>query len=196
MQLIKNIFSGIASLFIISCAVAQTNTHFVKGTLSEKVIAEIWVNKVSKGKSRKIAEYKVTPDDGNFVFAIPKDPGAAYRLQINLYKPGGRHPKLDKVCVLPLSLTPDLNYTLNITPSKLDTLKKKGWELKQDTARSSLALIRGKIVNAKQHGQISLQHVVDGALVSRNSFITNSEGAFEIPCQVKQEGFYYLSTLR
>ena len=44
--------------------------------------------------------------------------------------------------------------------------------------------------------QISLQNVENGTMVSYNSVQRNNDGSFEIPCQVKQEGFYYLSTMR
>ncbi|HKH60241.1 MAG TPA: TlpA disulfide reductase family protein [Flavitalea sp.] len=187
----------IACLVFSLHAGAQHNTHYVTGTITEKVIAELWVNKLINGKYQRIAGYKLSPDNGNFVFTIPKDTGVDYRLQINLYKPGGRHPKMDKILALPLNLNAGLNYSLKITPSKFDTIKKTGWVLKQDAGKSSIALIRGKIVNVKFNGlQVNLQHVVNGTLVSRNSFITNKEGEFEIPCQVKQEGFYYLSTMR
>jgi thiol-disulfide isomerase/thioredoxin len=194
----KKIIAGITSLLIMTCAVAQTSTHFVKGSISEKTIAQILVNRLSNNKYSKIAEYNLLAGDKDFVFAVPKDSGTTYRLQINLYKPAGRHPKLEKICVLPLTLNPDLNYTLNITPSKLDTIKKTGWELKNDVGRSSIAFIHGKIVNSNVNinSPITLHKVVDGALVSNSSFMTNSEGEFEIPCPVKQEGFYYLSTLR
>ena len=79
----------------------------------------MWVNKVVGNKLQRMAEYKISPDNGNFLFAIPKDEGAAYRLQVNLYKPGGRHPKLDKIAVLPLPLNPGHHYTLKNYPFKI-----------------------------------------------------------------------------
>jgi thiol-disulfide isomerase/thioredoxin len=195
---LKRIISGIACLVLVFCAAAQTDTHVVTGRFTEKVIAELYLNKVVDNKFQKIVEYKISPENGNFLFAIPKDRTAAYRLQINLYIPNGRHPKLAKICVLPLTLNPDLNYTLKITPSKLDSAKKAGWELKEDEAKSSVALISGNLVNlnTKFTLPISLENVADGTLVSGKSFQTDSEGEFEIPCQVKQEGFYYLSSPR
>src|SRR5829696_6653303 len=192
----KKIITGLTSLLIMTCAMAQTTTHIVKGIITEKVIAQILVSKLTNNKYSKVAEYKLSPGDKDFAFAISDDSASAYRLQFNLYKPAGRHPKLVKISVLALTLNHDQNYTLAITPSKLDTVKKKGWELKKDVGRSSLAVIRGKVINARSSDQVALHKVVDGALVSNSSFTTNREGEFEIPCDVKQEGFYYLSTLR
>jgi thiol-disulfide isomerase/thioredoxin len=192
----KKIITGLTSLLIMTCAMAQSTTHIVKGTITEKVIAQILVSKLTNNKYSKVAEYKLLPGDKDFAFAIPNDSASAYRLQFNLYKPAGRHPKLVNISVLPLTLNHDQNYTLIITPSKFDTIKKKGWELKKDVSRSSLAVIRGKVINARSIDQVALHKVVDGALVSNSSFTTNKEGEFEIPCDVKQEGFYYLSTLR
>src|SRR5215204_42479 len=192
----KKIITGLTSLFIMTCAMAQSTTHIVKGIVTEKVISQILVSKLNNNKYSKVAEYKLLPGDKNFAFAFSDDSASAYRIQFNLYKPAGRHPKLVNISVLSLTLNHDQNYTLIITPSKLDTIKKKGWELKKDMGRSSLAVIRGKVINARSSDQVALHKVVDGALVSNSSFTTNKEGEFEIPCDVKQAGFYYLSTLR
>src|SRR5215218_5126770 len=178
----KKIITGLTSLFIMTCAMAQTTTHIVKGIVTEKVIAQILVSKINNNKYSKVAEYKLSPGDKDFAFAIPNDSASAYRLQFNLYKPAGRHPKLVKISVLPLTLNQRQNYSLTITPSKLDTVKKRGWELKKDMGRSSLAVIRGKVISTKSGAQVALHKVVDGALVSNSSFATNREGEFEIPC--------------
>jgi thiol-disulfide isomerase/thioredoxin len=190
------------NLTFITCLVcfaslgAQTTTHMVTATFLEDVIAEISVNKVVNNKLRSIARFDISPDDKDFEFAIPKEPGTTYRLQINLMKPGVRQPKLDKICIVPLSLNPERDYTLKITPSKLDMTKKSGWELKQDAASASAAWISGKMVNGawKMGTPLSLHHVVNGTMVSGSSFNTNAHGSFDIPCQIKQEGFYYLSS--
>jgi hypothetical protein len=192
----KKIITALTGLLVMTCAMAQSTTHIVKGIVTEKVIAQILVSRINNNKYSKVAEYKLSPGDKDFAFAISDDSISVYRLQFNLYKPAGRHPKLVNISVLPLTLNQGQNYTLTITPSKLDTIKKKGWVLKKDLARSSLAVIRGKVINAMSIDQVSLHKVVNGALVCNSSFVTNREGEFEIPCDVKQAGFYYLSTLR
>ena len=196
--IVKKIIPAIALLLVATCASAQRNTHFVSGSFSEKSLAELRLVQVVNNKLRPIAEYKISPDNRNFVFVIPGDTGATYRLHVNIMKQEGRHPTLDKAFILPLRLNPEQNYTLKIEPSKLHDAKKTGWELKQDMAKSSVTLISGKVVNANIRSglQISLQNVQDGAMISRSSVQSNSDGSFEIPCQVKQEGFFYLSTLR
>jgi len=198
LPIVKKLISAIASLVVVTCASAQRNTHFVAGSLSEKSLAELQLVQVVNNNSRQIAEYKISPKNRDFVFSIPAEKGVTYRLQINMMKQEGRHPKLYKAFTLPLSLDPEQNYTLKITPSKLNDTKKTGWELKQDIAKSPVTFISGTLVNIpiRTGFQISLQNVEDGAMVSCNSVQTNSEGSFEIACQVKQEGFYYLSSVR
>src|SRR5215213_8362452 len=151
----KKIITGLTSLFIMTCAMAQSTTHIVKGIVTEKVIAQILVSKLTNNKYSKLAEYKLSPGDKDFAFAISNDSISAYRLQFNLYKPAGRHPKLVNISVLPLKLNHDENYTLTITPSKLDTIKKKGWELKKDVSRSSLAVIRGRVINGRSGDNVA-----------------------------------------
>lgn len=192
----KSIVTLISGLVAFLSAGAQTNTHFVSATFTEKVYAEVWVSKIADKKSLKIAEYTIAPDDRDFVFAIPKDSGASYRFQVVLQKPGGRHMKTDRIAVLPLSFNPSKDYSLKITPSKLDTAKKRGWELKQTAANPSIALISGKVLNTSFRNMISLQRVTNGELKTEYSFDTNNEGDFVAGYAVKQPGFYYLTTLR
>src|SRR5688572_6761297 len=182
-----------------TCTSAQRNVHFVIGSFSERSLAELRLVQVVNNNFRLIGEYKFSSGNRDFVFVIPGDTGATYRLQINIMKKEGRHPKLDKAFTLPLSLNPEQNYTLKITPPKLNDAKKTGWELKQDMTKSSVTLISGKTVSnlpTKSGLQISLQNVEAGEMVSHNSVQSNPDGSFEVPCQVKQEGFYYLSSVR
>lgn len=196
MHLYKKVVAAIAGLVFFTGAMAQTNTHVVTVTFTEKVNAELWISRIANNKFQKLAEYKIDPDNRDFAFAIPKDSISSYSFQVNLLKPGGRHMKTERICVLPLSLDFKKDYSLKIIPSKLDTVRKRGWELKQKAANPSIALISGKIVNTKFRNQLSLQRVVDGELKSDNSFDTNNDGEFAIGYPIKQAGFYYLSTLR
>lgn len=198
LAIVKKIIPVIAFLFVTAFAVAQRNTQFVSGRFSEKSLAELRLVQIINDKTRLIAEYSISPDNENFVFAIPADTGVSYRLQINIMKQEGRHPKLVKAFTLPLRLNPAQNYKLKITPSKLNDVKKTGWVLKQDMTNPSVALVGGRVLNLGTRSglQITLQSVKDGAMVYYNSVQSNSDGSFEIPCQVKQEGFYYLTTGR
>jgi thiol-disulfide isomerase/thioredoxin len=198
LPIVKKIVPAIAFLFVMTCASAQRNAHFVSGSFTEKSLAELRLVQVINDKIRIIAEYSITPENSRFVCAIPTDTGVGYRLQVNMMKKEGRHAKVVQYFNLPLALNPEQSYTLKITPSKLADAKKTGWELKQDRTKSSVALISGKASypGMKNGMQISLQQVKDGAMVSYNSVQSNSDGTFEIPCQVKQEGFYYLSSIR
>ena len=199
LPIVKRIIPAIALLLVVTCASAQRNVHFVRGIFSEKSLVELRLVQVVNDKIRLIGEYNITPDNRDFVFAIPGDTGVTYRLNVNIMKKEGRHPTLEKAFTLPLSLNPEQNYTLKITPSKLNDAKKTGWQLKQDMTKSSVTLISGKTLSnlpGRSALQVSLQNVEDGAMVPYNSVQSNGDGSFEIPCQVKQEGFYYLSSVR
>jgi thiol-disulfide isomerase/thioredoxin len=183
---------------VVTCASAQSTTHFVTGTITEKSLVEMQLVQDINNTSKRIAEYSLSPRNRDFAFAIPGDTGATYRLQVNLMKLEGRHPKLFKAYTLPLQLNPAQNYTLNITPSKLSETKKTGWQLDRNGAGSSAALVSGKILNlfSTTGMQVSLQKVADGELIVQSTVQTNNQGDFEITCPVIREGFYYLSTLR
>ena len=77
------------SLVLIACfiltgtAMAQQNFRIVKGAFTEKIDAEVWINKVSGEKSTKIAEFKIYPTDRSFAFAVPDDSASNYSVRIN-----------------------------------------------------------------------------------------------------------------
>jgi thiol-disulfide isomerase/thioredoxin len=198
LPIVKKILPAIAFLSIVTGASAQRNTHFVSGHISEKGLVELQLKRVVNKSSRPIAEYKISPNNSDFAFAIPADTGVTYQLQVNIMKQEGRHAKVHKGFTLPLPLNSEQNYTLKVTPSKLNEAKKTGWELKQEKASSSVAIINGKVLGpiVRSGMQVSLQQVEDGAMVVRNTVQTDSEGAFEMACLVKKEGFYYLTTPR
>jgi thiol-disulfide isomerase/thioredoxin len=177
---------------------AQSTIHFVTGSITEKSLVEMQLVQDINNTSRKIADYSISPRNRDFAFIIPSDSGATYRLQVNLMKQEGRHPKLFKAFNLPLPINPSQNYTLNITPSKLNDTKNAGWQLKQDKSTSSAALVCGKILNiATMNGfPVSFEKVEDGQLVAQGTVQSSKGGDFNISCPVKKEGFYYLSTGR
>ena len=191
----KNI-ALVACLFIVGAATAQSDVHIVKVSFPENVMAEVWVNKGTRQKFQRIAEFNVNSAKRNFAFAIPKDSATEYLCQINFMEPGGHHPKMTGVSVIPLSLNPDKDYSLSITSSKIDPDKKKGWELKEGETKNSLTLITGRVQRAMMPSPISLQSVDNGTTVSVGSFLPNKVGEFAIPYQVTKAGFYYLTSSR
>jgi len=190
------------SLVLIACfiltgtAMAQQNFRIVKGAFTEKIDAEVWINKVSGEKSTKIAEFKIYPTDRSFAFAVPDDSASNYSVRINFMNRSGHHPVIEKITTIPISLNAPQNYSLTISPSTLDPKKKLGWVLKKDDDKSSIVLLTGKVLNIKSPLLISLQRVEDGELVSENGFITNSAGIFAVPYLVKKPGYYYLTSMR
>jgi thiol-disulfide isomerase/thioredoxin len=198
LAIIKKIIPASAFLFIVNIASAQRIIQFVSGSISEKSLVDLELVQVVNNISYRVAEYKISPNNRDFAFAIPGETGATYRLQVNIMKMDGRHPKVDKGFSLPLLLVPGQNYTMNITPSKLSETKKTGWDWKQETTGSTVALFTGKILNfALRSGmEISLQKVEDGALVQQTITQTKADGSFIIACPIKKQGFYYLTTPR
>ena len=184
-----------ACFILVGIAMAQQKVYLVKGTFTEKTLAEVSVHKVTDGKSQRIAEFKLNRSNGSFAFAVP-DTSTNYKLRINFIKIKGHHPVIDRVSEIPLTLDRNQSYSLRITPSRLNTDKKLGWELKKDDVDSSLALITGRVTKIQLPLLVSLQRVEDGELVSENGFVTNSAGGFAIPYTVKKPGFYYLTSMR
>ena len=198
LAIVRKTIPAVALFFVSTCALAQRNAHFVSGHFSEKSLAELRLVQVVNNKLRPIAEYRISPDNRNFVFVIPGDTGVTYRLHVNIMKQEGRHAKVDKAFTLLLPLNPEQNYTLKITPSKLNEAKKAGWELKNNRAKSPVAFVSGRVTGfaIKSGMQLSLQTVENGSLVFHSSVQSNNDGSFEIACPVTQEGFYYLTTMR
>jgi thiol-disulfide isomerase/thioredoxin len=196
-SIVKRVILCVASAISICGAFAQNATHIVTANFSEKTLAEVVLHKFVDNSFARIAEFKISGEHGNFVFPIPQEAGVLYRLQINLMAPGERHNKVDKICIVPLTLNADRNYSLSIAPSKIDTVKKTGWQLKEENSKSPVAIVSGKILNAvpKIRVPLSICSVAEGSLVS-NSTYSISEGNFAVPCDVKQPGFYYISSPR
>ena len=63
----------ITSFIFVGAAIAQQDVRLVKGVFTEKVLAEISVNKGTRERSKRIAEFKINPSNQSFVFAIPDD---------------------------------------------------------------------------------------------------------------------------
>jgi thiol-disulfide isomerase/thioredoxin len=197
LPIIKKILPGIVLLLVMNFATAQKSEYFVSGSVTEESLVEMQLMQVVNNTSKRIAEYSISHHNRDFAFAINGDTGATYRLQVNLMKQEGRHPKLFKTFTLPLVLNSAQNYTLNITPSKLNETKNAGWQLKQQVTASTAALISGKILSATGRSMpVSLHKVENGQLIVHSTVQTTNNGDFEISCPVKKEGFYYLTTLR
>src|SRR6476620_3865528 len=119
--LFKKITACTAFMGIMCTVIAQEGTHFLTGTFTEKAAAELHVNRKANGRYQVVASYIISPDDGKFSFVLPEDQASEYRIQINLMDTEGQRTKVKKISVLPLSVKPGQNYTLKITPSKIDT---------------------------------------------------------------------------
>ena len=195
---IKNIFACIASLVVFNAAMAQQDQVVLTGTFTEKVNAELQLLKKVNGKIVNFGTYTINPSNPDFVFAFSADSITNYSLQIKTLKQGHIRLESDKWFAIPLTLKPGQNYSLKVTLSKLNVEKKTGFEFKPDTRRSSIAFVSGKFMNWGDFGvNVTIQRVVDGSLETVNN-IYNPKGnnSFLLPCIVKEEGFYYLTSPR
>ena len=193
----KNIFACIASLVIFNAATAQQDQVILTGTFTEKINAELQLLKNVNGKIENFGTYTINPSNPDFVFAFSADSTINYSFQIKTLKQGHIRLESDKWFTIPLSLKPGQNYSLKVTLSKLNAEKKTGFEFKQDTRKSSIAFVRGEFMNWDFGVNVTIQRVVDGSLETVNN-IYNPKGnnSFLLPCIVKEEGFYYLTSPR
>ena len=194
-RLILLIIFFIAYAFL---AKAQPGTTLITGIISEKTSVELTIYKTVNKKTEALAEYKVTVPSSDFAFAIPVEKNTTYKLSINVMKQGHRRLEVDKRFSFPLQLKPGQDLSIKITPSALDTTKKKGLEIKNSTHYAGVSFVSGNLVNASiGAGMISLQKVVDGNLISVTGFnTTKTNKRFQLAIPVKDEGFYYVSSLR
>src|SRR4051812_22555142 len=184
-------------LVIVINASAQRNPHFLTGMVSEKAVLELRLVQVSNNKQTVIGDYSITANNRQFAFALPEDTAHTYRLQINKMKLDGRHLKVDQSYAIQVLINPAQDNILILTPSKLNTANKTGWQLKKNTNRSSAAFMTGVVHTPyKRALQVNLQRVQDGEIVQSNSVQSNSDGSFELATPVIKEGFYYVSTVR
>src|SRR6187399_2211065 len=193
---IKNIFACIASMVVFHAAMAQQSPITLTGTFTEKINAELILTKTVNNRIQKLGEYTINPSNPEFVFAFPADTTINYSFQVKTLKQGHMRLEADKYFTLPLTLKQGQNYSLKITLSKFDAAKKTGFELKTGTKRSSIAFVSGKLVNWKVGNTITIKRVVDGSFETVNSINVEKEKPFLLPCVIKEEGFYYLSSLR
>ena len=193
---IKNIFASAVCLMVFNALMAQHDPVILSGTFTEKIDAELILTKTVNNRIQKLGEYTITPSNPEFVFAFPADTTITYSFQVKTLKQGHMRMEADKYYTLPLTLKPGQNYSLKITLSKFDAAKKTGFELKTGTKKSSIAFVSGKLVNWKLGNTITIKRVVDGSFETVNSIDVAKEKPFLLPCVVKEEGFYYLSSLR
>ena len=193
---IKNIFASAVCLIVFNAAMAQQDPVTLTGTFTEKIDAELILFKTVNNRIQKLGEYTINPSNPEFVFAFPADTSITYSFQVKTLKQGHMRLEADKYYTLSLTLKPGQNYSLKITLSKFDAAKKTGFELKTGTKRSSIAFVSGKLVNWKLGNTITIKRVVDGSFETVNIIDVAKEKPFLLPCVVKEEGFYYLSSLR
>ena len=193
---IKNIFASAACLIVFNAAIAQQDPVILSGIFTEKVNAELQLFRTVNNKIQRIGDYKISPDNLQFVIILPADTTINYSFEVKIMKQGHMRLEVDKWFTLPLTLKAAQNYSLKIIPSKLNVAKKSGWELKIDNRKSSTAFVSGKFVNWNYGADITIQRVVNGGYETINSFSDRKEKSFLLPCLVKEEGFYYLSSMR
>ena len=193
---IKNIIASAVCLIVFNAAMAQQDPVTLNGTFTEKINAELILFKTVNNKIQKLGEYTINPSNLDFVFVLPADTTINYSFQVKTLKQGHMRLETDKYFTLPLTLKQGQNYSLKITLSKFDAAKKTGFELKTGTKRSSIAFVSGKLVNWKIGNTITIKRVVDGSFETVNSIDVAKEKPFLLPCVVKEEGFYYLISLR
>jgi thiol-disulfide isomerase/thioredoxin len=110
---------------------------------------------------------------------------------------GHRRLEVDKRFTFALSVKGGGNISMTITPSALNEATKKGLVIKNNSQYSELSFLSGNIANWKMGGEINLQKVVDGELVPIASFSTSKTNKrFQFAVPVKQDGFYYVTSLR
>ena len=193
---IKNIIVCIASLVVTNASIGQQKTMILSGTFTEKINADLILLKTVNNNIQKLGEYTINPSHSDFVFVLPADTIINYSFQIKTLKEGHMRLEADKWFTIPLALKPEQNYSIKITPSKLNAEKKEGFELKTDTRKSSVAFVSGKFTNWKLGANVTIQRVVDGAYETINSISNSKENSFSLPCLVKEGGFYYLNSSR
>jgi thiol-disulfide isomerase/thioredoxin len=193
---IKHIFACVASLIVFHAAMAQQSPVTLTGTFTEKVNAELVLTRKVNNKIQKLGDYNITPDNLQFVFTLPADTPTNYSFEVKIMKQGHMRLEVDNWYTLPLALKSGKNYSLKVIPSKLNAAKKTALELKADEKKPSAAFVSGKFVNWKLGANISIQRVVDGGYETVNGISGSKDNSFLLPCVVKQEGFYYISSLR
>ena len=176
---------------------AQDSPGLITGTVTEKANLELMLFKKINKKTEMLAEYKITPENTDYAFAVPTDKAATYHLMINVMKQGHLRLESEKMLTFPLTISAGKVLGVNITPSQLDTIKKTGLSVNAAAKNGSLCRVGGVLTNSKVGGPVSLLRVVNGQMEKIASFNTSGSNLrFELAVPVKEEGFYYLSTLR
>jgi thiol-disulfide isomerase/thioredoxin len=193
---LKNIVTFFVGLLMLNAARAEQSPNVLTGTFTEKVNAELRLYRAVNNNIQNIGNYKIDPDNLDFVFALPADSVANYSLEVKIMKMGHIRLEVDKWYTVSLVLKAGEDHSLKLTPSKLAVAKKAGWELKAGSNNASIAFIKGKFNNWKFGVNVTMQRVVDGTYYDVNGIAGSKDDPFILSCVIKQEGFYYLSSPR
>jgi thiol-disulfide isomerase/thioredoxin len=178
-------------------AAANPGTVNISGTVAETANVEVSIVKTVNNRSWVAAEYVITPTSRRYVFSLPVEAGASYKLLVNVMKQGSRRLEVDKKFSFPLQLRDGQDIAVNITPSLLDTTGRKGITIYAQKNQDGISIVSGTLVNSKFGGPIELQKVVNGKLERIAGFNVPKTGqGFRLPAVVEREGFYYVTTLR
>ncbi|HSC53398.1 MAG TPA: TlpA disulfide reductase family protein [Phnomibacter sp.] len=186
-------------ILVASVAVhAQTGNILLSGTVAENANVELGVVKTVNNKKEIAGEYKVFAGRPDFAFALLPDKNATYTLKVTTMKMGHVRLEKDKVFEIPMKLDSGKNYTLKITPSKLNAQSKTGVEIKPLTTKSTLTVVSGTFTNnALALGGVGIQRVENGTMVPfASANVAASDLRFRVAVPVKEEGFYYITTIR
>ena len=186
------------AFLVVHVVSAKAQTTLITGVVAEKTNVELTIYRTANKKTEMAAEYRVFAGSPEFAFAIPVEKGTTYNLTVGVMKQGHRRLEIDKRYKFPLSLKGGQNLSMKITPSLLDTAKKSGVEIKNNTNLPDISFVSGNLVNSSMgSGVISLQKVEEGELIPvTGSNTTKTNKRFQLAIPVKEEGFYYVSSLR
>jgi thiol-disulfide isomerase/thioredoxin len=194
-QIILSVFA-----FVVWSAVskAQPGTTLITGTVAEKANVELTIYKTVDKKREMVANYKTSPANADYAFAIPVEKGASYTLSIALMKQGHVRLEVDKGFSFPLQLKAGHNVSMRIIPSALNAAQKKGLEIKGDGQYPDVSLVSGNVVNSIfGPGDVSVQKVVDGRFSELATYhISKTNKRFQLAIPVREQEFYYVTALR
>jgi len=179
-------------------AFTKAQTTVITGTVAEKANVELTIYRTANKRTEMATEYKVFAASPEFAFAIPVEKGTTYALMIAVMKQGHRRLEIDKRFKFSLQLKAGQNLSMKIIPSLLDTVKKRGVEIKNATNFPDISFVSGNLANSKLGaGTISLQKVDNGELITiTGSSTSRTNRRFQLAIPVKKEGFYYVSSAR
>ena len=197
MKIVRIILLVVFLVIYVASAKAQPGSTLISGIVTEKANLELTIFKTVNKKTEMQAVYKIFSGSPEFGFAIPFERGAQYKLVVTVMKQGHRRLEFDNRFDFPLQLQASQNLTVKIIPSRLAAAN-KGIEINNSTTIPDVSFVSGNLGNSNLGaGAISIQKVENGKLVSvTSSNTTKTNKRFQLAIPIKEEGFYYVSSVR